>query len=351
MAEGYLWWHPKASPGFDGWIQIVREEFETEDQAIDSEKVRLRAIGRAKRRMLESCGVHVDAIRLNFDCGLVYTPPEEGEERVWAIDHFKDKMLEYVASDAELAERLLQHQRAVHRIEPLRRTGDRADAYADGGDVYAAGDTPRRERPSASSPDSHGGAVGLGDFDDSSHSSRASTSPPAEPALALTAEVGLPRSIASAPSSSSTASSTASSASHSAHGGPSPSAMGPSPMGPSAGLAWEPIHPASHAPSGPPSAPLAAGARASLSEPAAARRIQEEWRPTNVHPTNVHPTNVHPTRLHPSSDPSEAVAAADSTGFTASVGGAPRLWVRYRVGSEIFTVNVADDEAVELGIG
>ena len=50
MAEGYLCWRPHASPGFDGWVMLVREEFETEDQAIDGEKSRLRAIGRGKRR-------------------------------------------------------------------------------------------------------------------------------------------------------------------------------------------------------------------------------------------------------------------------------------------------------------
>ena len=119
MAEGYLWWQPRGSPGFDGWIQLIREEFETEDQAIDGEKSRLRTIGRVKRRQLEASGVQVELIGLSFDCGIVYSPPETGEECVWAIDHFKERMLEYVASDDELTERLLQHQRAVHGVEPL----------------------------------------------------------------------------------------------------------------------------------------------------------------------------------------------------------------------------------------
>ena len=42
MPAAYLWWTARASPGFDGWVMLVREEFETEDQAIDSEKARLR---------------------------------------------------------------------------------------------------------------------------------------------------------------------------------------------------------------------------------------------------------------------------------------------------------------------
>ena len=76
----------------------------------------------------------MEAIKLGFDCGMVYNSPDEGEEPLWAIDHFKDKMLEFVASDAELVDRLLQHQHAVHGMEPLRRTGDRADAYGASGD-------------------------------------------------------------------------------------------------------------------------------------------------------------------------------------------------------------------------
>ena len=57
--RGYILWCPRASPGFDGWLQIIREEFETEDQAIDGEKARLRAIGRSKTQARElwcKCG-------------------------------------------------------------------------------------------------------------------------------------------------------------------------------------------------------------------------------------------------------------------------------------------------------
>lgn len=123
MAGGYLWWTPHGSPGFDGWIQLIREEFETEDQAIDGEKTRLRVIGQGKRQHLEAIGVQVNMLHLSFECGIVYSPPETGEECVWAIDHFKERMLEYVASDEELAERLLQHQLAVHGIELHEHVG------------------------------------------------------------------------------------------------------------------------------------------------------------------------------------------------------------------------------------
>ena len=91
-----------ASPGFDGWVMLVREEFETEDQAIDSEKARLRSIGRVKRRRLEAGGVDVEQLQLTYECGLVYNPPDEDEERVWALEYFKERMLDYVADDDEL---------------------------------------------------------------------------------------------------------------------------------------------------------------------------------------------------------------------------------------------------------
>ena len=129
MAGGYLWWQPHGSPGFDGWIQLIREQFETEDQAIDGEKTRLRAIGQGKRQHLEAIGVQVNMLHLSFDCGIVYSPPETGEECVWAIDHFKERMLEYVASDEELAERLLQHQLAVHGIELHENVGTTIRQY------------------------------------------------------------------------------------------------------------------------------------------------------------------------------------------------------------------------------
>ena len=119
MAEGYLCWRPHASPGFDGWVMLVREEFETEDQAIDSEKARLRSIGRVKRRRLEAGGVDVEQLQLTYECGLVYNPPDEDEERVWALEYFKERMLDYVADDDELLSRLLHHQAAVHGITPL----------------------------------------------------------------------------------------------------------------------------------------------------------------------------------------------------------------------------------------
>ena len=55
--DGYIVWQPRGSPGFDGWLQIVKEDFESEDLAASEEKLRLRAIGRFTRRKLEASGV------------------------------------------------------------------------------------------------------------------------------------------------------------------------------------------------------------------------------------------------------------------------------------------------------
>ena len=79
MSCGYLWFQPKASPGFDGWIMIVREEFETEDQAIYCEKKRLHSIGSGKEEHLRDAGVKLETIGLTDDnrfqaSGSVKTP-------------------------------------------------------------------------------------------------------------------------------------------------------------------------------------------------------------------------------------------------------------------------------------
>ena len=66
-----------------------------------------------KRALLTARGVRVDALRPEADYGFVYDPPEEGDERVWAHEHFRGRWLEYVDSDEELFARLSQHQSAL----------------------------------------------------------------------------------------------------------------------------------------------------------------------------------------------------------------------------------------------
>ena len=117
MSEGYLWWRPLHAPGFDGWVTLVRQTFETEDQVIYAEKRELRKLGRRQRQWLAERGVEVDRIELRFECGIVYNPPEEGDERLWAIEYFKDRMVEHAAGEEELLARLLEHQAMVHAKE------------------------------------------------------------------------------------------------------------------------------------------------------------------------------------------------------------------------------------------
>ena len=114
MSCGYLWFRPRASPGFDGWIMLVHEEFETEDQAIYCEKKRLSSIGGVKEEVLRAAGVHAELIGLDVDCGIIYNPPDDGDERLWVLDYFKERMIDFVADDDELVRQLLHHQEAVH---------------------------------------------------------------------------------------------------------------------------------------------------------------------------------------------------------------------------------------------
>ena len=114
MSCGYLWFRPRASPGFDGWIMLVHEEFETEDQAIYCEKKRLSSIGGVKSEALRAAGVKDELIGLDVDCGIIYNPPDDGDERLWVLDYFKERMIDFVADDDELVRQLLHHQEAVH---------------------------------------------------------------------------------------------------------------------------------------------------------------------------------------------------------------------------------------------
>ena len=156
MSCGYLWFQPRASPGFDGWIMLVREEFETEDQAIYCEKKRLAAVGGVKEETLRDAGVKLETIGLNVDCGIIYNPPDDGDERTWVLEYFKERMIDFVADDDELVERLLHHQEAVHDELPLHDDGRDDAPSPPGGDKAASDDDdplpPPREGGDPSSP-------------------------------------------------------------------------------------------------------------------------------------------------------------------------------------------------------
>ena len=159
MSCGYLWFQPRASPGFDGWIMLVREEFETEDQAIYCEKKRLAAVGGVKEETLRDAGVKLDTIGLHVDCGIIYNPPDDGDERTWVLEYFKERMIDFVADDDELVERLLHHQEAVHDEQPLHDDGRDDAPSPPGGDKAASDDDDPLPREGGD-PSSYAPALG-----------------------------------------------------------------------------------------------------------------------------------------------------------------------------------------------
>lgn len=84
--------------GFDGWVLLLREEFDTEDQAWPQERLRLGGMAKRKMRRLEAGGVELDMLQLVTSCHLLLEPPAEDieEERIWCIEFFKGKMYDFV---------------------------------------------------------------------------------------------------------------------------------------------------------------------------------------------------------------------------------------------------------------
>ena len=151
MSCGYLWFRPRASPGFDGWIMLVHEEFETEDQAIYCEKKRLSSIGGVKEAALRAAGVHAELIGLDVDCGIIYNPPDDGDERLWVLDYFKERMIDFVAmttsscgSCCTTRRRCMATRTASTRTTPLhRQVASRPPTTT----AWAAASTRSRRRP------------------------------------------------------------------------------------------------------------------------------------------------------------------------------------------------------------
>lgn len=102
----------QARAGFDGWVMLLRDEFDTEDQAWPQEKLRLAAIAKRKMQRLEAGGVELDMLQLVPSCHLLLDPPSTNreEERIWCIDFFRGRMYDSVADDRELVERLNSFQ-------------------------------------------------------------------------------------------------------------------------------------------------------------------------------------------------------------------------------------------------
>jgi hypothetical protein len=88
----------QARAGFDGWVQLLRDEFDTEDQAWPQERLRLAGVAKRKMRRLESGGVELDMLQLVTSSHLLLDPPAEDreEERIWCIEFFRGKMYDFV---------------------------------------------------------------------------------------------------------------------------------------------------------------------------------------------------------------------------------------------------------------
>ncbi|KAL1503118.1 hypothetical protein AB1Y20_011181 [Prymnesium parvum] len=112
MSEGWLWWRPVHAPAVHGWVQLLRQPFETEDHAIEAECRRMHSIGARQLQRLVARGVEVE---LAFECGVVYNPPEPGDERLWAIEYFKERMVDFVSGEDDLLARILE-------VEAMLRT-------------------------------------------------------------------------------------------------------------------------------------------------------------------------------------------------------------------------------------
>lgn len=88
----------QARAGFDGWVMLLRDEFDTEDQAWPQERLRLASMAKRKMRRLEAAGVELDMLQLVTSCHLLLDPPREDreEERIWCIEFFQGRMYDFV---------------------------------------------------------------------------------------------------------------------------------------------------------------------------------------------------------------------------------------------------------------
>ena len=103
-AQAYIIFHCSSRElqtraGFDGWVMLLREAFDTEDQAWPQERLRLGAMAKRKMRRLESGGELDDAAARDQLPLLLDPPPEDSqEERIWCIENFRGKMYDFVVS-------------------------------------------------------------------------------------------------------------------------------------------------------------------------------------------------------------------------------------------------------------
>ena len=150
----------QARAGFDGWVRLLRDEFDTEDQAWPQEKLRLAAIARKKLDTLRAAGVQVDALEITFAVNLLLEAPDFDveDERLWCIEFFPERMYDYVVSDAQLLQRLRKLQEDILGREQGVVVPSSQVATPSGSRAGALGVIV------ASSSDAGGGGSGTGSF-------------------------------------------------------------------------------------------------------------------------------------------------------------------------------------------
>ena len=91
----------QALAGYDGWLTLVHEDFETEDLAWPHEQARLEGLSSWWLRYLEASGVLVGELQLNVAFNLCLEPPDDDveEQRIWCIESFPESFDFVVSSD------------------------------------------------------------------------------------------------------------------------------------------------------------------------------------------------------------------------------------------------------------
>ena len=107
--------------GYDGWIVLLRDHFDTEDQAWPHEKVRLEHAARRQLKWLEERGIDLGLTRLRASASILIDPPVE-DERVWCLEHFRETY-DYCSCDDVLLRRVAAFQDAIRAAPPSSDCG------------------------------------------------------------------------------------------------------------------------------------------------------------------------------------------------------------------------------------
>lgn len=146
--------HTQSRAGFDGWVMLLRDDYDTEDQAWSQERLRLRACVEQKLQGLEAAGICLELLELEVAVNLLVSAPDydPDEERLWCIEFFPMKMYDYVVRGSlPMAKPRLQRREACpegcpsiathpsHRAMASAVERSRAAVAADAAPINATG--------------------------------------------------------------------------------------------------------------------------------------------------------------------------------------------------------------------